>query len=118
MSATTTTTERETCYEAVMRLRFPADLPNGRDRAERHRKAWGRERWPDLITSLACYADAHERRHGARIGEDGYSGQEFEDLLRSCVRLLSADVGELDGGTCDGIARAVATAAGLDGDTL
>ena len=72
-----------------------------------------------LIAAWCAYADAHQERHAAPIGDDSYIGPCWERIGRALQDLLNADHGaRLDNGTIDGLLRDIATAHGCDGDTL
>lgn len=74
----------------------------------RHCAAW-REPQPveegivRMIEAAALYADSHEKRLGGKIGEDGFLGDHWADILRNVRQLLNGELGRLDGGTVDGL---------------
>jgi hypothetical protein len=73
------------------------------------------------FVALNAIAEAYKLAHfsaGDPIGTDGYAEPYFTDMCRAMIKLLSMDIGRLDGGTCDGAIRQLATDHGCDGDTL
>jgi hypothetical protein len=73
------------------------------------------------FVALSAIAEAYKLAHfsgGDAIGTDGYASPYFEDMCRAMIKLLSLDIGRLDGGTCDGAVRALASEHGCDGDKL
>lgn len=61
-----------------------------------------------LIQALAEYADCYRIKWGQGIQEDGYAMPEWESMLRSANRLLSMEIGRLDGGTLSSLLNAMA----------
>lgn len=73
----------------------------------------------DLLKAWAKYADAYANEFdGSRIGDDGVLGDEWQDIGKAILGLLNGPTGALDCGTVDRLVRKIATAYGLDGDTL
>jgi len=99
---------------------------------ERHRRAWlaparvgGSHRVAnmeratrDLLLSLATYADDWREHHARGIGEDGYAAAYWLDLARAARKLLSADIGRLDGGTLDALLFEMGELAGFTREEL
>lgn len=56
----------------------------------------------------------HYSPDGELVGDDGYTGPLMEDMGRDLHYLLSADIGDLDGGTMSGYILAIAERYGLD----
>ena len=69
-----------------------------------------------LIQAWADYADQHRTRHESPIGDDGVLGVEWERIGRALLGLLNGELDDLDGGTLDGMIRAVAAVAGVELD--
>jgi hypothetical protein len=98
---------------------FRFKTPNTGGWQDRHHAAWfnprkGSEvRIVRLIEALALYAANHEHAEDGGIGSDGYCGEYWLDMMRAARKLLSADLGRLDGGTLDGLLFDMAEAAGF-----
>ena len=103
-------------------FRFKA--PNMGGWQDRHRDAWfhprkGAEvRIVRLIESLSLYAESHEYADDGGIGSDVYCGEYWLDMMRAARKLLSADIGRLDGGTLDGLLFDMVEAAGFTREDL
>jgi len=67
----------------------------------------------NLILALAQYADSYAARFEDVIETDGYGAPIWLSMLRGWRDLLNFELGRLDGGTLDGMAYAVARAAGF-----
>lgn len=93
------------------------------DWKRRHAIAWRYPRTNEggivaLVTALATLVDAHAMTWDAAIGDDFYAGPYVEDIARAAIKLLSTDIGRLDGGTLDKLIRDIANLGGIDGDKL
>lgn len=95
---------------------------------KRHAAAWGHATSLGIVSPLCgaisgmvkawiAYADAHHERYNSSIGQDHVLGVEWESIGHSLLGLLNGDLGELDGGTLDGMIRAIAKNEGLDLDS-
>jgi hypothetical protein len=71
-----------------------------------------------LCTALARYADDHRARYESSLGDDGVLGPAWLDMLRSIRTLLNGELGQLDGGTIDGLLYDMAEAAGFEREEL
>lgn len=73
-----------------------------------------------IVRGLAIYADAYSRRYegGTTLADDGVIGDAWLDMVKAAVTLLNGELAGLDGGTMDGLLRALASANGFEGDTL
>lgn len=94
---------------------------NGTGWTQRHMAAWTAPKGTEapivsLIRSLADYADAHQSRFESSIGDDGFLGPEWLQILKSTRALLNGDCGRLDCGTLDHMLCEMAIAAGLRDD--
>lgn len=74
----------------------------------RHAAAFSLPRGPEigvvgLVHALAAYADNHFRTYDSTIGEDGFLGPRWADMIRNARALLNGDCGRLDCGTLDGL---------------
>ena len=67
-----------------------------------------------MIEAAADYADWHKDRYESKIGEDGVIGKEWETIVRACLGLLNGELGDLDGGTLDGLLRDMLRLEGFD----
>lgn len=65
------------------------------------------EAWMALARAAHKYCDAY-RRDCCPIGDDGYAGEYMADILNALIKLLSAEIGNLDGGDCDRYIRSIA----------
>jgi hypothetical protein len=70
------------------------------------------------ICEMDIYACAYRAAYGAPIGEDGYIGDAWRDILKGLVALLNGELGQHDGGTLDRRIRTIATRHGVNGDDL
>lgn len=70
-----------------------------------------------MIVGAARYADEHAARYESVIGDDGVLGPHFKDILTGLRGLLNGQLGQLDGGTLDGILCDIAAATGVDLDS-
>ncbi len=70
----------------------------------------------EMIRGLARYADDHEARFGAPLGQDCILGAAWEEMLKGLVTLLNGETGRLDCGDVDRLARALHRAAGFEGE--
>lgn len=66
-----------------------------------------------LAVSLKLYLEAMERETGYRGAEDYYCAPYLEDIANGIIGLLSANIGNLDGGTMDKMVRDTMKAAGF-----
>lgn len=83
------------------------------------RTATGERAILGLIRAWREYAEMHQAKHEAPIGEDGYCGEYWEQIGSAIQNLLSADHGQrLDNGTLDAYLRAIAAEHGVDGESL
>lgn len=73
--------------------------------ATRHIAAWqsSRPAIGGLIRAWLLYADTHRERYESGIGDDGFLGKEWANIGFSLRDLLNGELGNLDGGLCDGI---------------
>lgn len=70
-----------------------------------------------MVDSVESYCDAYKQNWGdTPIGDDGYASDPMVDILKALRHLLSAEIGELDGGTMDRRIRAIAKAHGMLSD--
>ena len=60
-----------------------------------------------IINAAADYADWHKERYESGIGEDGFLGSAWEQIIRACLTLLNGECGNLDCGTTDGLLRSM-----------
>lgn len=74
--------------------------------------------WAQALWGWVALADSHLEQYGSRIGNDGYAGPYWTDIGRALLKLLSTDIGYLDGGMCDEALRQIAEANNVNGDDL
>jgi hypothetical protein len=124
MTQTQTDTPRE---RALRRLMAEKPRPFSRPNWEQlHNDAVARPRGFERaivegFVALNAIADAYKLAQfsaGDPIGTDGYACPYFEQMCNALIKLLSCDIGRLDGGTCDGAIRQLATDNDCDGDKL
>lgn len=94
------------------------DYPDTGGWKKRHRDAITRPRGIErpIVAMLGAwieYAQHHEQRHGANIGDDSYLGPIWSDLGQTIHRLLDGETGRLDCGTLSHIIHTNRTAVGL-----
>jgi len=87
-------------------------------RMHEHGRAWVAPRGFEvpivrMVESIAKYADLHAERYEASIGDDGFTGRYWKDLIQATRGLLNADCGRLDCGTVDHMLCEMQRAAGL-----
>jgi hypothetical protein len=89
-----------------------------------HLKAWAVP-WHDqegsivrLVEALASYADAHAARFEFTVGDDGFLGPAWLDILKGTRTLLNGETGRLDCGTVDSMLVRMAEAAGYEEEEL
>lgn len=70
----------------------------------------------EMLKGWARYADAHRSRYESGVSECAYTGEEWERIGRSLLGLLSCEIGNLDGGTMDGLIREILTNEEFDAD--
>lgn len=63
--------------------------------------------WARMLLAWAGYAVAHRMRYESPIGDDGVLGPAWQAQGEALLTLLNGERGELDGGLCDRIVRAV-----------
>ncbi len=105
---------------------FRWTTPNTGGWQDRHHAAWfhpskGAEvRIVRLIEALAQYASENEYARGCdgSLGEDSYAGPYWLNMVRATRKLLSMDIGRLDGGTLDALLFDLVEAAGFTRDDL
>ena len=74
------------------------------------------------IVALAEYADQYH--HAANfepsetLADDGYAGAYWLEIAQAIIKLLSMDLGRLDGGTLDDTVRAIMQNEGFDAYNL
>lgn len=88
---------------------------------QRHLEAWDAPRGPEvplkmLIVAWAAYAEAHQERFTASVGDDGVLGPEWVQIGKSLLELLNGDLGRFDGSTLDAEIREIARRQGVDLD--
>jgi hypothetical protein len=71
-----------------------------------------------MIEALAMYADAFEEKYESKISTDGYVGPIWYKQADSLKDLLSADIGGLDGGTCDSLINEMMRNVGFTDDEI
>lgn len=76
--------------------------------ASRHVQAWSQSPIARMIDALAIYADEHQKRYDAPIGDDYVLGDYWIESLRGVRGLLNGEIGALDGGFTDEIIIALA----------
>lgn len=67
-----------------------------------------------LIHSLAWYADDYEERFEQGIGQDGYLGDVWRNMVQGCRDLLNGECGGLDCGKCDSLLCEMLESEGYD----
>jgi hypothetical protein len=67
-----------------------------------------------FLTSLELYATAYKARYGSNLGEDGFFGPLFEEMIRIFKELLNGETGRLDGYTTWVKIRNLAIQSGLN----
>jgi hypothetical protein len=67
-----------------------------------------------LVEALAIYADAHAARFESSMGDDGFLGPAWLDILKGTRTLLNGETGRLDCGTVDSMLVRMAQAAGYE----
>jgi hypothetical protein len=115
-----TSTQPNACREAIneCNAKARAHPATGNGWGPRHADAFmcpGTVERPtvNLILALAQYADAYALRFEDTISTDGYGAPIWLSMLKGWRDLLNFELGKLDGGTLDGMAYAVARAAGF-----
>jgi hypothetical protein len=71
-----------------------------------------------LVTALADYSDAHRERFESSMGDDGFLGPAWLDILKGTRTLLNGETGRLDCGTVDSMLVRMAEAAGYEEEEL
>lgn len=66
-----------------------------------------------MMKALVAYADDHARKFESPLGHDYVLGPAWLKMLQGWRTLLNGDLGRLDGGLMDALAREVAMAAGF-----
>ena len=115
----------KSCEHAIGN-QFRFTTPNTGGWQDRHHAAWfhpsngGEVRIVRLIQALAQYADQHgvSEGCGGKVGEDGYAGPYWLDMVKAARKLLGMDTGRLDSGTLDGLLFDMVEAAGFKRDDL
>lgn len=69
-----------------------------------------------LFRGLRDLAEAHERRYGGRIADDGVLGPAWLDMAKGLETHLNGELGRLDGGLLDRELRDLAYMAGFTRD--
>lgn len=116
----TITTHADILQEALTRA---AKMPNTGGWFERHLNAWHTPKKTEapivaFIKAIAQYADAHRERFETGIGDDGFLGPLWLEMIRSTRGLLNGDCGRLDCGTLDHMLCEMARAEGTDDSDL
>lgn len=102
----------------------PAALRDTTGWSTRHLKAvtspgTGFERaYVEMLRGWLRYADVHATRYDSGIGDDGVLGPLWARIGDALLGLLNGDLGNMDGGTLDGIIRDTLLAEDFDPDTL
>jgi hypothetical protein len=116
-------------HAEIIRLMVARTAGSGDSWATRHYAAWVTGRggyWPRvdvspiprLVDSLAAYADAYNRRYGARLGEDRILGKHWLNAVESVRGMLNGDCGALDCGTVDAVLCSMLSLEGIDPEQL
>lgn len=87
----------------------------------RHRLAWRLPTGPErpivaMFQAIADYGDTHELRFASTIGDDGFLGPLWFDMVKSLRGMLNGDCGRLDCGTLDRILCRFAESQGFNID--
>lgn len=120
-----TTKTHSACFAALGASLLAAERKDfkGNGWGRRHVSAWADPQGPELpirlmFQALASYADTYATRYDSRIGDDGFLGPAWLDMLKSLRTLLNGELGRFDGGTLDGLAHAIADAAGFEPEAV
>ena len=74
------------------------------------------------IMALAEYADQYHQaanfEPSETLADDGYAGVYWLEIAQAIIKLLSMDIGRLDGGTLDDTVRAIMQNEGFDAYNL
>ncbi len=69
-----------------------------------------------MLIGWEAYAEAHRKRYGSGIGEDGVLGDHWERIGLELIGLLNGETGGLDCGSIDGNIREMLRAEGFSGE--
>jgi hypothetical protein len=121
---TTTKSCRGIIGEELARVRARENDPASAHWAFLHSKAWAVPMHDQegaivrLVTALADYSDAHRERFESSMGDDGFLGPAWLDILKGTRTLLNGETGRLDCGTVDSMLVRMAQAAGYEEEEL
>lgn len=91
------------------------DLWKIRHNAETIKNSQGGNFWR-MITALGLYCEAMEQETHYKGAEDHYCAPYIEEIAHGLRGLLSANIGRLDGGTCDAKICDIMRSAGFSDD--